>query len=164
VQAVAEQAGTLRRVERELARLDALIARARLRRRLFRGLRGGLGAGATLLVLLKAKLAASLGLKLVIAGVVGIGLAWPVAVLVFAFVAGLVVTILGALTGEGWMSASGFSPAWDCGCERARMRRLKRLIEERRAWLGAPSGPAPSVRRDPARRFTAKPRRAASAA
>ena len=155
-----EQVGTVRRVERDLARLDGLIARARLRRRVFRALRGGLGAGATLLVLLKAKVAASLGLKLVIAGVVGLGLAWPVAVLVFVFVAGLVVTIVGALTGEGGMSAADFSPSWDCDCERARMRRLKHLIALRRAWLAAPAGPAPSIRRDPGRRFLTKMRRA----
>ncbi len=155
-----EQAETVRRVERELARLDGLIARARLKRRVFRTLRGGLGAGATLLVLLKAKVAASLGLKLAIAGVVGLGLAWPVAVLVFVFVAGLVVTILGALTGEGGMSAADFSPSWDCGCERARMKRLKHLIALRRAWLAAPAGPAPSIRRDPGRRFLTKKRQA----
>ncbi len=155
-----EQVGTVRRVERDLARLDRLIARARLRRRIFRTLRGGLGAGATLLVLLKVKVAASLGLKLVIAALVGLGLAWPVAVLVFVFVAGLVVTIVGALTGEGGMSAADFSPSWDCDCERARMRRLKHLIALRRAWLAAPAGPAPSIRRDPGRRVLAKKRRA----
>ncbi|KQT56185.1 hypothetical protein ASG52_24225 [Methylobacterium sp. Leaf456] len=160
MQASIEQPKTVRRVERELARLDGLIARARLRRRLFRGLRGGLGAGATLLVLLKAKVAASLGLKLVIAGVVGLGLAWPVAVLVFVFVAGLVVTILGALTGEGGLSGSDFDCSWDCGCKRERMKRLKHLIALRRAWLAAPNGPAPSIRRDPGRRFLTKRRRA----
>lgn len=152
-----EQAGTVRRVERELARLDGLIARARLKRRLFRTLRGGLGAGTTLLVLLKAKVAASLGLKLVLAALVGLGFAWPVAVLAFVFVAGLVVTILGALTGEGGMSADSFSPSWDGGCERARMKRLKHLIALRRGWLAAPSGPAPSIRRDPGRRIVTKP-------
>ncbi|WP_342153583.1 hypothetical protein [Methylorubrum sp. SB2] len=158
MQAGIEQAKTVRCVQRELARLDGLIARARYKRRIFRTLRGGLGAGATLLVLLKAKVAASLGLKLAIAGVVGLGLAWPVAVLVFVFVAGLVVTILGALMGEGGMSAADFSPSWDGGCERARMRRLKALIALRRAWLAAPAGPAPSIRRDLGRRFLTKKR------
>lgn len=151
---------TVRRVERELARLDGLIARARLRRRLFRTLRGGLGAGATLLVMLKAKVAASLGLKLVAAGVVGLGLAWPAAVLVFVVVAGFVVTIFGALMGEGGVSGSDFDCSWDCGCKRERMKRLKALIALRRAWLAAPSGPAPSLRRDPGRRFLTKTRRA----
>ncbi|WP_312886097.1 hypothetical protein [Methylorubrum rhodinum] len=136
-------------MERELARLDGLIARARLRRRVFRTLRGGLGAGTTLVVLLKAKVAASLGLKLVIAALVGLGVAWPVAVLVFLFVAGAVVTILGALMGEGGVSGSDFDCSWDCGCKRARMKRLKHLIALRRAWLAAPTGPAPSIRRDP---------------
>lgn len=154
-----EQGSTGRRVERELARLEGLIARARLKRRLFRGLRGGLGAGATLLVLLKAKVAASLGLKLVIAAIVGFGLAWPVAVLAFVFVAGVVVTILGALMGEGGLSGSDVDGSWDCGCKRERMRRLKHLIALRRAWLAAPSGPAPSIRRDSGRRFLTKPRR-----
>lgn len=158
MQAVAEQAKTVRRVERELARLDGLIARARLRRRLFRTLRGGLGAGATLLVLLKAKIAASLGLKLVIAAIVGLGLAWPVALLAFVVVAGFVVTILGVLTGEGGVSGGDFDCSWDCGCKRERMKRLNHLITLRRAWLAAPSGPAPSIRRDPGRRLLTKKR------
>lgn len=143
-------------MERELARLDGLIARARLRRRVFRALRGGIGAGATLLVLLKAKVAASLGLKLVVAALVGFGLAWPVAVLAFVFVAGVVVTILGALMGEGGVSGGDFDCSWDCGCKRERMKRLKHLIALRRAWLAAPSGPAPSIRRDPDRRVVTK--------
>jgi hypothetical protein len=149
VRAIAERDRVVRRMERELARLDGLIARARLRRRVFRTLRGGLGAGATLLVLLKAKVAASLGLKLVLAALVGLGVAWPVAVLVFLFVAGAVVTILGALMGDGGVSGSDFDCSWDCGCKRARMKRLKHLIALRRAWLAALAGPAPSIRRDP---------------
>lgn len=164
MQAGEERDPAVRRVQRELARLDGLIARARLKRRLFRTLRGGLGAGATLLVLLKAKIAASLGLKLVLAAVVGLGLAWPVAVLAFVVVAGFVVTILGALTGEGGMSGSDFDCSWDCGCKRERMKRLKQLIALRRAWLAAPSGPAPSIRRDPGRRLLTKSRRPVSAA
>ncbi|SFL30827.1 hypothetical protein [Methylorubrum salsuginis] len=160
MQAIAERHGTMRRVERELARLDGLIARARLRRRLFRGLRGGLGAGATLLVLLKAKVAASLGLKLILAALVGLGLAWPIAVLAFVVIAGFVVTILGALMGEGGVSGSDFDCSWDCGCKRERMKRLKHLIALRRAWLAAPTGPAPSIRRESGRRFLADKRRA----
>ena len=113
-----------------------------------------------LVVLLKAKIAASLGLKLVLAAIVGLGLAWPVAVLAFVVVAGFVATILGALLGEGGLSGSDFDCSWDCGCKRERMKRLKHLIALRRAWLAAPNGPAPSIRRDPGRRFLTKKRRA----
>ncbi len=140
MEAIAQRDDAMRRVERELARLDGLIARARLKRRVFRTLRGGLGAAATLLMLLKTKIAASLGLKLVIAGVVGLGLAWPMAVLVVVVVAGFVATLLAALMGEGGPSGSDLDGSWDCGCKRERMKRLKHLIALRRAWLAAPTG------------------------
>ncbi len=142
----------VRRIERELVRLDGLIARARFTRHLWRTLRGGAGAGATLLVLLKAKIAASLGLKLAIAVAVGLGLAWPVAVLALVFLIGAGLAIVSLVTGDGDTSASDFDGAWECGGQRERMKRLKGLIAQRRAWLAAPSGPAPSPRRDAAGR------------
>lgn len=157
---VEDRGRAVRRVERELARLDGLIARARFRRRLWRAVRGGVGAGATLLILLKAKVAASLGLKLAIAAAVGFGLAWPVAVLGLVFLIGAVLAIVSLVTGEDGVSGSDFD--WPCDCQggRERLKRLKGLIAQRRAWLAAPSGPAPSVRWDAAgRRRVAEGRR-----
>ncbi|MFG5121329.1 hypothetical protein [Methylorubrum sp. POS3] len=143
----------MRRAEHELARLERLASRARLKRRVFRTMRGGFGAGATLLVLLKTKLAVSLGFKLFLAAMIGLALAWPVAVLGAIFVLGLLVMILGFLTGEGGVSAGDIDCCGNCGCKRQRM---KRLIARRRAWLAAPTGPAPSIRRDPGRRLLTK--------
>ncbi|GJE77542.1 hypothetical protein BGCPKDLD_4147 [Methylorubrum suomiense] len=151
-----ERDRTVRRTERELARLERLASRARLKRRVFRTIRGGFGAGATLLVLLKTKLAVSLGFKLFLAAMIGLALAWPVAVLGAIFVLGLLVMILGFLTGEGGVSADDIDCCGNCGCKRERMKRLKHLIARRRAWLAAPTGPAPSIRRDPGGRLMTK--------
>jgi len=129
---------------RELQRLEALAARRRWRVRVLRGLRGSLGAGATLATLIKLKLAGSLALKLGIAALVGVGLAWPFVALAVLFVFGLVLAIL-SLFGEGNVECPDGS--CDCGCDRREKRaaRLKHLIAQRRAWLDAPSGAAPSV-------------------
>jgi hypothetical protein len=151
-----EQDRAVRRAERELARLERLASRARLKRRVFRTMRGGFGAGTTLLVLLKTKLAVSLGLKLFLAAIIGLALAWPVAVLGAIFVLGLIVMILGVLTGEGGMSVGDLDCCENCSWKRERMKRLKHLIALRRAWLAAPTGSAPSIRRDPGRRFLTK--------
>lgn len=132
------------RVRRELSRLEALAARRRMRVHILRGLRGSLGAAATLLGLLKLKLAGSLALKLGIALLVGVGFAWPLVALAALVVCGFVLSVL-SLFVDGQVDCP--EAACDCGCDRREKRaaRLKQHIIERRAWLADPSGPAPSI-------------------
>jgi hypothetical protein len=128
---------TIRRVTRELRRLEALAARRRLRVRVLRALRGLGGAGATFAALVKLKLAASLGLKLGLAALVGLGLVWPFVALAILALMGLVVAILALIAGSG-EAGDLFCPD-AAGCERRERRaaRLKQLIATRRAWLDA---------------------------
>ncbi|MGU3358940.1 hypothetical protein ACLBWX_01265 [Methylobacterium sp. M6A4_1b] len=131
---------------RELGRLEALAARRRLRVRLLRAARGLLGGGAILAALIKLKVAGSLALKLGIAALVALGLAWPFAVLAVLLLVGFVVSLVSLFEG----GALDCPDAASCdGCERREKRaaRLRHLIARRRAWLTAPSGPAPSARR-----------------
>jgi hypothetical protein len=139
----------LRRVTRELERLEALVARQRLRVRLMRALRGSLGAGATLAALVKLKIAGSLGLKIGLALLVGAGLAWPFIALGALALLALLLSLLSLFSGDG-VSAHDFSCDWPCGCDKREKRaaRLKGLIEVRRTWLAGGSGQAPP-RRDP---------------
>ncbi|MCJ2034019.1 hypothetical protein [Methylobacterium sp. J-068] len=131
---------------REIRRLEALAARRRLRVRVLRALRGTLGAGATLATLVKLKLAGSLALKLGIAALVGLGLAWPFVALALVVLFGLVVTIVALFSGEN-ISCPEAACDWGCDGREKRGARLKQRIAERRAWLAAPSGPAPSLLR-----------------
>ena len=135
------------RPERELARLEALDARRRWRVLRRGGLRGGLGAGASLWTLIKLKLLGSLGGKLAIAAVIGLGVAWPMllVVLLASVALGLAIAILTC----GEIAEFPFLGPDDVrACKGTRVRRLEDLIARRRAWLAAPSGLAPSVRRD----------------
>jgi hypothetical protein len=134
-------------VAHELGRLEALAARQRLRVRVMRALRGTLGAGATLLALVKFKLAGSLGLKVGLALLVGAGLAWPFIALGALALLALLLSILSLFSGDG-VSAHDFACDWPCDCNRREKRaaRLKHLIAVRQAWLAAPSGQVP--RRD----------------
>lgn len=121
------------------------MARRRFRVRLLRALRGTAGAGATLAALIKLKVAGSLALKIGLAALVGVGLAWPFVVLAVLFLFGLVLSIL-SLFGDGPVDCPEGS--CDCGCDRREKRaeRLKALIARRRAWLAEPVGPAPRIR------------------
>lgn len=131
------------RVERELARLEALAARKRIRIAVLRTLRGFVGAGGALATMLKLKLAGSLVLKIALAVVVGLGFAWPLyaaAALVLGF------AVLSILSCE---------PAdcdWPCDCKRkeSRRARLERLIEQRRTWLSANAARSPRRASGPA--------------
>lgn len=140
------------RVARELGRLEALADRRRLRVRMLRGLRGALGAGATFLTLIKLKLAGSLALKLALAGLVGLGLAWPITALAVLGVVWLVLSVVLLIVGlfEGNASAHNLSPNcdWPCACGQREKRaaRLKTLIERRRTWLADRAGTVPSPR------------------
>ncbi|MER2263912.1 hypothetical protein [Methylobacterium oxalidis] len=143
-----EHTRTIRRVRRELGRLEALAARNRLRRRAYRALRGAAGAGATLGVLLKLKITGSLGIKLALAALVGLGFAWPMLAAAILVLAGLVISILSLLDGQGGNLHLDGTCDWPCGCERRRARaaRLKTLIVRRRNWLAQGIDPAPSPR------------------
>ncbi|MGU3402881.1 hypothetical protein [Methylobacterium brachiatum] len=125
------------RVSRHLRRLEALAAQHRFRKRVVRALRGGAGGGTSVLVLMKAKVVGSLAGKLAIAALVGLGLAWP-----FAALAILTVVAVASILSCEPTDLDG------CDCRRpnARRERLQALIEQRRAWLAAPSGTAPSIR------------------
>ena len=146
--AVEDRAPARRRMERELRRLEALTARKRFRRRSLRALRGSAGAAATFGALLKVKLVGTLAGKAAIAVLIGLGLAWPALVIGVIGVVGLVLAVISLFSGEG--GPHGFDPDCACDCTRKEKRaeRLKALIAQRRAWLAAPSGPAPSVRWD----------------
>ena len=137
----------VQRVTRELGRLDALAARQRLRVRLMRGLRGSLGAGATLAALVKFKLAGSLGLKIGLALLVGAGLAWPFIALGVLALLALLLSVLSLFDGGG-PGSHDFACDWPCDCNRREKRaaRLKQLIEVRQAWLASASGELPPRR------------------
>jgi hypothetical protein len=143
-EAIEDRTSESRRVARELSRLEALAARRRIRVRLLRGLRGGLGAGTTLVALIKLKLAGSLALKLGIALLVGLGLAWPFVTLAVFVLLGIVLAIL-SLFGDGAVECPDCSCYGGCDRREKRAARLKHQIALRRAWLATPSGPAPSL-------------------
>lgn len=139
----------VRRVARALHRLEALAARRRLRVRVLRGLRGLLGGGATLGLLIKAKVAGSLALKVALAALVGVGLAWPALVLLVLGLVGFLLAILSLFTDGGPAHLDCDCPC-DCKRKEARAQRLKRMIARRRTWLRERLGPAPG-REAPAR-------------
>jgi len=120
-------------------RLRGLEQRHRLRARVTRAARGGVGFLAGLGAAIKTKVAATIGGKLVVAALIALGLAWPMAVLwllgFFVFVA-MVVAIFGgdADYSVGWL----YFDCADCaGCARKnnRRQRLIELIAEREQWL-----------------------------
>lgn len=137
------------RVKRELARLEDLAAKRRFRVRLLRGGRGFVGAAASLAAMLRFKLAGSLGLKVALAAVVGLGFAWPAAALLVLLVLGLVLAFVSLLSGEA--GAHDFSVDCPCDCKKKERRaaRLEELIEQRTTWLAATGGRPPSVLKKP---------------
>jgi len=134
------------RVARELARLEALAARRRLRVRLLRAARGFLGAAATLATLIKLKLVGSLVLKLGIALLVGLGLAWPFAALAVVVLLGFILALASLFEG-GSLDCPDAASCDGCEHREKRAARLRHLIARRRTWLAAPSGPPPSAGR-----------------
>ncbi|MBB5764296.1 hypothetical protein ABEV34_01205 [Methylorubrum rhodesianum] len=145
---VEDRACARRRLERELRRLEALAARKRFRRRSLRALRGSAGAAATFAALLKVKLIGTLAGKAAIAVLVGLGLAWPTLVIGIVGLIGIVLAFVSLFSGEGGSHHLACDCPCDCAGREKRAERLKALIAQRRAWLAAPSGPAPSVRWD----------------
>ena len=147
------------RVARELRRLEGLAARRRMRVRVLRALRGTLGAGATLAALIKLKLAGSLTLKLALAALVGLGLAWPMVALGLFALAAVLLSLVGLILS---LFDGGGSPSLDCdcACDRRERRavRLAELIRKRRHWLEQRAGPVPSPRSEAAGSVRGGPR------
>lgn len=147
-----DRARARQRMERALRRLEALAARKRFRKRSLRALRGTAGAAATFGALLKVKVIGTLAGKAAIAVLVGLGLAWPALVIGVVGLVGIVLAVVSLFSGEGGSHGLDCDGPCDCARKEKRAERLKALIAQRRAWLAAPSGPAPSVRRDARRR------------
>jgi hypothetical protein len=124
---------------RELTRLRSLEQRHRLRARVTRAARGGVGFVAGLCAAIKTKIAATIGGKLIVAALIALGLAWPMAVLwlvgFFVFAA-VVVAIFGGDVDDsiGWIYFDCADCA-DCARKNKRRRRLLELIAEREQWL-----------------------------
>ncbi|MEH3116958.1 MAG: hypothetical protein PGN25_04930 [Methylorubrum populi] len=131
-----------------MRRLEALAARKRFRRRSLRALRGGAGAAATFGALVKTKLVGTLAGKAAIALAVGLGVAWPMLVVGVVGLVGIVLAIVSLFSGEGGPHPLDCDCPGGCAGKEKRAARLEHLIAQRRAWLTAPSGPAPSVRWD----------------
>lgn len=141
----------VRRVRRELASFEALAHRRRVRAWVARGVRGMAGAGGSFALMVKMKVAGSIGGKLILAALVGLGLALPVLALGLLAVFFLVLALIECERVHGC--------DWPCDCceRNARRDRLKAMIDERARWLARREGPAPRVR--PERARTRKHRR-----
>jgi hypothetical protein len=129
---------------RDVARLRSLEQRHRLRAMMRRAARGGVGFLAGLGAAIKTKVAATIGGKLIVAALIALGLAWPMAVLWILgfFLFGLVVAaIFGAdVDGSiGWLYFDCVDCA-DCARKNKRRQRLLVLIAEREQWLEANPG------------------------
>jgi len=104
-----------------------------------RTVRGGVGFLAGLGAAIKTKIAATIGGKLVVAAVIALGVAWPMAVLwllgFFLFVA-VAVAIFGGDVDDsvGWIYFDCADCA-DCARKNKRRQRLLELIAEREQWL-----------------------------
>jgi hypothetical protein len=124
---------------RDVARLRRLQEQYRLRARMTRATRGGVGFLAGLGAAIKTKIAATIGGKLVVAALIALGLAWPMAVLwlvgFFVFAA-VVVAIFG---GDADYSIGRLyfdcADCANCAHKNKRRQRLLDLITEREQWL-----------------------------
>ena len=130
------------RVNRAVRRLEALADARRLRVRVLRGLRGSLGAGATLATLVKLKIAGSLALKIGLAVAVGLGFAWPAFGLTVLLIGAVVVALAACEVNDCPVDCSGDG----CKQREKRRERLDTLIAERRDWLANPHGRPPRLR------------------
>lgn len=135
-----EEHPDLRCVRRDVARLERLLDRRRVRANLMRALRGSLGGGASFAALVKLKLAGSLVLKGGVALLVGLCFAWPVVAGLLLVAVLLVLAVVGALEGEAPTCPD------TCWNTRERRDRLRALIDERNGWLDTRSGAAPRYR------------------
>jgi hypothetical protein len=133
------------RVRRELAHLQALAARNRIRAasaRLTRGALGFLGGFAARAAVPAAPLAA----KLFLAALLGLALAWPFAALV---VLSIGLFLLSLFSNSSTQNGDLTDCCACCDWRNKRRERLETLISEREAWLESRSGAPPIVpRRD----------------
>jgi hypothetical protein len=124
---------------RDLTRLRSLEERHRFRARMTRATRGGVGFVAGLGAAIKTKVAATIGGKLVVAALIALGLAWPMAVLwlvgFFVFAAVVAAIFGGEVDYDiGWLYFDCADCA-DCARKNKRRQRLLELIAEREQWL-----------------------------
>jgi hypothetical protein len=124
---------------RDLARLCRLEQRHRLLVRMRRTARGGVGFLAGLGAAIKTKIAATIGGKLVVAALIALGLAWPMAVLwLLGFILfGLVLVMIFGSDVDSSIGRLYFDCADCASCARKnkRRQRLLALIAEREQWL-----------------------------
>jgi len=133
-----------RTCHRDLLRLYRLERRHRLRDLAARGWRGLAGFSFAFLALFKMKIAATLGGKLLLAALIGIGFAWPLAAVLAL---GVLFVTLSICT----LSGGGADCTGDCCCDfdsckekNARRRRLIEMIRAREKWLDRSEGSPPS--------------------
>ena len=89
---------------------------------------------------------ATLGGKLVLAALLGLALAWPIAALV---VLGIAVFLLSIFSDSGTHQADPTDCCTCCDWRNKRRERLEAMIAEREAWLERGQGPRPGLpRRD----------------
>jgi uncharacterized membrane protein YphA (DoxX/SURF4 family) len=104
-----------------------------------RAVRGSVGFLAGLGAAIKTKVAATIGGKLVVAALIALGLAWPMAVLwlvgFFVFAAVVAAIFGGDVTdGIGWLYFD-CADCTDCARKNKRRQRLLELIAAREQWL-----------------------------
>jgi hypothetical protein len=135
---------------RDLARLQRLEERHRLRAVVTRGARGGVGFAAGLGMAVKMKIAATLGGKLLIAALIGIGFAWPI-VIMWVVGIGLVAFVIAAIFEGEFCNAADLmvcdcADCADCNRKNKRRQRVMDMIAEREKWLAHGFGPPPGRR------------------
>jgi len=120
---------------RDLARLERLEERHRVRAEITRAMRGAVGFILGLFMAWKLKIGASLGAKLLVALLVAAGFAWPMIALAFLAIA-VVILFIFALFHGGDAGGHCDCPTCDgCTYRNRRRERLLEMIAHRRKWL-----------------------------
>ena len=102
--------------ERDLTRLRRLEMRYRFRSLVSRGFRGFIGFVLGLVATFKLKIAATIGGKIFIAALIGLGFAWPAAAITVIVVGIFILALFAACEGSG--ADCGHSRNWCYGWER----------------------------------------------
>lgn len=142
---------------RDLTRLRRLEMRYRFRALVSRGFRGFIGFVLGLAATIKLKIAATLGGKILIAVLIGLGFAWPAAAITVILI-GLVILSIAALCEGGPAGCTAADCCMCDGCDfcdgnckakNMRRERLLKMIAEREEWLAKGEGPPPYRHRAP---------------
>jgi hypothetical protein len=121
--------------------------RHRARAVLLRWVRGSFGFIAGLGISIKLKVLTTLSGKLIFAGLIGVGFAWPMIGLTLL----VVVVVIGAIVAVSDAAPIDAIPGdcldcGDCDWKNKRRKRLLAMIAEREAWLARGKGPPPKRR------------------